>query len=125
MKIGLKFLKKITPVVMAIAASLMLFVSTSAAQGSDASADKIKTKFKSTCAPCHGEDGSGTPLGKSMQAPDLRSRDVQKVSNTEMGHVISEGNGNMPPFKEKLTTDQMQGLIRYVRSLASKKEPRH
>jgi mono/diheme cytochrome c family protein len=77
--------------------------------------------FKTNCATCHGPDASGnTPIGKSMNIPDLRSAEIQKLSDTEIRTVISDGKGSMPPFKN-LSKDQIHSLITYIRGLASKK----
>jgi mono/diheme cytochrome c family protein len=77
--------------------------------------------FKANCATCHGPDGSGdTSIGKSLNIPDLRSAEVQKLSNTEIATVISDGKNGMPPFKN-LSKDQINSLIKYIRGLASKK----
>jgi mono/diheme cytochrome c family protein len=77
--------------------------------------------FKTNCAACHGPDGSSdTPTGKSMNAPDLRSPEVQKLSDTEIATVISDGKNAMPPFKN-LSKDQVTSLVKYIRGLASKK----
>lgn len=82
-----------------------------------------KTKYKSNCAACHGQDGAGTALGKSMQTPDLRSREVQKRSDAELASFIMDGKGNMPSFKKSLNGDQIRSLVQYVRELARKKNP--
>jgi mono/diheme cytochrome c family protein len=88
-----------------------------AAQKSSAGA----ATFKTNCAACHGPDGSSdTPTGKSMNAPDLRSPEVQKLSDTEIATVISDGKNAMPPFKN-LPKDQITSLVKYIRGLASKK----
>jgi mono/diheme cytochrome c family protein len=77
--------------------------------------------FKANCSTCHGEDGSGdTSIGKSLNIPDLRSPEVQKLSNAEIATVISDGKNAMPPFKN-LSKDQINSLIKYIRGLASKK----
>jgi len=77
--------------------------------------------FKTNCAACHGPDGSSdTPTGKSMNAPDLHSPEVQKLSNTEIATVISDGKNAMPPFKN-LSKEQITSLVKYIRGLASKK----
>jgi mono/diheme cytochrome c family protein len=77
--------------------------------------------FKTNCAACHGPDGSSdTPTGKSMNAPDLRSPEVQKLSDTEIATVISDGKNAMPPFKN-LSKEQINSLVRYIRGLAPKK----
>ncbi len=77
--------------------------------------------FKTNCAACHGPDGSSdTPTGKSLNAADLRSAEVQKLSNAEIATVISDGKNAMPPFKN-LSKEQINSLVKYIRGLASKK----
>ncbi len=77
--------------------------------------------FKANCVMCHGPDGSGnTPIGKSMNVPDLRSAEIQKLPDTEIANVITNGKGNMPSFKN-LSKDQIHSLIAYIREQASKK----
>jgi mono/diheme cytochrome c family protein len=80
-----------------------------------------KAAFESRCAGCHGPDGAGTPLGKSLQAADLRSGDIQKKPDSELIHAVSNGKGNMPPFSTKLSAGEIQALIGYVRTLGATK----
>jgi mono/diheme cytochrome c family protein len=77
--------------------------------------------FRAKCAMCHGPDGAGSTVGKSMNVPDLRSPAVQKVRDAELAQVISNGKGGMPPFKNSLSEDQIHSLVSYVRSLHQKK----
>jgi mono/diheme cytochrome c family protein len=122
MNIALRFAKKVTHLLL-LAALLLLVQSISLAQDSSATgADKIKAKFKSACASCHAQDGSGTPLGKSMNAPDLRSPEVQKLSDAELTKAISDGKGDMPAFKKSFTPEQVQALVKHVRGLAGQTE---
>ena len=77
--------------------------------------------FRSKCAMCHGPDGAGSTVGKSMNVPDLRSPEVQKVPDAQLVQIISDGKGGMPPFKSSLSEDQIHSLIAYVHSLHQKK----
>jgi cytochrome c6 len=77
--------------------------------------------FKSKCAMCHGPDGSGSQVGKTLNVPDLRSPAVQKLSDAELAQIISDGKGGMPSFKGSLGEDQIHGLVTYIRSFAQKK----
>jgi mono/diheme cytochrome c family protein len=77
--------------------------------------------FKTKCAMCHGPDGSGSAVGKSMNVPDLRSPEVQKVPDAQLAQIISDGKGGMPSFKSSLSEDQVHSLVTYVRSLRGKK----
>lgn len=74
--------------------------------------------FKTKCVLCHGADGTGnTPLGKQLQAANLRSKEVQQKTDTELRQVIHDGKGNMPPFSEQLSDDQIDQVLKYVRML--------
>ena len=80
--------------------------------------------FKAKCVTCHGPDGSGnTPVGKSLQTADLRSPEVQKKPDAELTQSISDGKGNMPAFKGNITDDEIQSVLKYVRTLAAKSDP--
>ena len=73
--------------------------------------------FRSKCAMCHGQDGAGSTVGKSMNVPDLRSPVVQKLPDTGLAQIISNGKGGMPSFKNSLSEAQIHGLVTYIRSL--------
>ena len=77
--------------------------------------------FRTKCEMCHGPDGSGSEVGKSMNVPDLRSQAVQKQSDAALVQVISNGKGGMPAFKDSLSADQIHSLVTHVRSLHQKK----
>ncbi|HZR66985.1 MAG TPA: cytochrome c [Terriglobales bacterium] len=73
--------------------------------------------FKSKCVLCHGADGSGnTPLGKQLQAANLHSKEVQKKTNAELHKIVHDGQTNMPPFADQLSDEQIDQVVRYVRS---------
>jgi mono/diheme cytochrome c family protein len=77
--------------------------------------------FKAKCVLCHGADGSGnTPLGKQLQAANLHSKDVQKKTNAELHKVIHDGQTNMPPFADQLSDEEIDQVIKYVRTLGKK-----
>ena len=77
--------------------------------------------FRTKCAMCHGQDGAGSAVGKSMNVPDLRSSAVQKLPDAELAQVIANGKGGMPSFKNSLSEDQIHSMVSYVRSLHQKK----
>ncbi len=77
--------------------------------------------FRTKCAMCHGQDGAGSAVGKSMNVPDLRAPMVQNVPDAELAQVISNGKGGMPPFKSSLSEDQIRALVTHIRSLHQKK----
>ena len=104
------------PVVMLVIA-IAVAASPAAGQGNTAGADVYKTK----CATCHGQDGSGdTPVGKSLQVADLRSAAVQSKSDAELTHSVTEGKGNMPGFKGNITDDEIHAVVTFIRTFAAK-----
>jgi cytochrome c6 len=77
--------------------------------------------FKTNCVLCHAADGSGnSPTGKALKAKDLKSEEVQKVSDTDLAAVITSGKGKMPAFGKKLKPEDITALVQYVRGLAKK-----
>jgi mono/diheme cytochrome c family protein len=77
--------------------------------------------FRAKCAMCHGEDGAGSEVGKSLNVPDLRSPAVQKLPDAELAQIISDGKAGMPSFKSSLSEDQIHDLVTHIRSLRRKK----
>ena len=77
--------------------------------------------FRTKCAMCHGQDGAGSEVGKSMNVPDLRSSVVQKLPDAQLAQIISDGKSGMPPFKSSLSEAQIHDLVSHVRSLRQRK----
>jgi cytochrome c6 len=78
--------------------------------------------FKVRCAPCHGPDGSAqTPAGKALKAADLRSPEVQKLTDAEIEKSLTEGKGKMPA--SKLRPDDMKAVIAFLRTLKKEQSP--
>lgn len=106
-----------------VLAVLLLIVTVLSLTPSTRAADDPAALFKTKCAACHGPDGSGgTPTGKAMGTPDLRSDDVQKQTDAQLIESTTNGKGKkMPAYKGKLTDDQIKGLVGYIRELGKKK----
>ena len=102
-------------------AGLMFFVVSIARANPAPDGGADSATYRTKCAMCHGPDGSGSAVGKSMNIPDLRSPEVQKKPDAQLAQIISEGKGGMPPFKSSLNEDQIHAMVSYVRSLRQKK----
>lgn len=76
--------------------------------------------FNMYCFSCHGDTGYGDgPAGGSMGIRPANFHD-QKVKSQKDGALywkLSNGKGNMPPFKEALTEEQRWQLIVFLREL--------
>jgi mono/diheme cytochrome c family protein len=103
-----------------VTAAILLPASVVRAQGGHDNAASAAT-FRTKCAMCHGPDGAGSEVGKSLNVPDLRSPAVQKLPDAELAQIISDGKGGMPPFKSSLSEDQIHAMVKYIRSLGRKK----
>jgi cytochrome c6 len=102
-------------------ASLTFFVASVVRADNGQNGASSASTFRAKCAVCHGQDGGGSQVGKTMNVPDLRSPAIQKQSDAELAQIISDGRGGMPSFKGSLSDDRIHGLVTYVRSLAQKK----
>ena len=84
---------------------------------------KIVRTWKAKCASCHGADGKAdTDTGKKAKIPDFSAAawqksktDAQIKSAIENG--TKKGDAEMDPYKDKLSAEQIDGLVQYVRSL--------
>ncbi len=86
---------------------------TGSAQGEDL--------FEVHCVACHAKDGSGTPAGKKVGVLDLRSPEVQSLSDQELFDGIAYGARHKKyPHgfaRRGLTDQQITTLVAYVRTL--------
>ncbi len=74
--------------------------------------------YKAKCAACHGASGAGdTTMGKNLKIRDLGSADVQKQSDADLNTIITKGKGKMPAYDGKLTKEQIDDLVKYIRTL--------
>ena len=87
-----------------------------------AQAAPAKDTFASRCAMCHGSNGSAqTTMGKNLNIRDFHSADVQKQSDADLKTVITKGKGKMPAFESKLSGEQIDQLVGYLRELGKQK----
>jgi cytochrome c6 len=100
---------------------LTLFVASIAQASSGPGSAASGATFGTKCAMCHGQDGGGSEVGKSMNVPDLRSPAVQKLPDAELAQIIANGKGGMPSFKNSLSDEQTHALVTHIRSLHQKK----
>ena len=75
------------------------------------------TQYQRTCAQCHGRNlvSSGT------SAPDLRRFPADQEARFITS--VTQGKGNMPAFREHLTTEQVAALWAYVATRGGKEMP--
>jgi cytochrome c553 len=85
-------------------------VSLAAAQDAADSANLYKSK----CDICHGADGAGK---SAMKNTDLHAPQVQKQTDAQLQEAVANGKGKMTGYKDKLSKQQIAGLVTYIRTL--------
>ena len=72
--------------------------------------------FKTNCAMCHGENAEGR---ERMKTPPMKEQAGK--SEEELTKAIENGNNTttpkMPPFKDKLTPEQIKALVAEIKAL--------
>jgi mono/diheme cytochrome c family protein len=72
------------------------------------------------CFSCHGDTGYGDgPAGGSMgiRPANFHDQNVIKQKDGALFWKLTNGKGNMPPFKEILTENQRWEMVIYLREL--------
>ena len=89
-----------------------------------AHADDIAPVWTKQCKSCHGADGKGdTEMGRKSKAEDLTTASWQaRMTDAKIRGAIENGvpKTKMKAYKEKLSPEQIDALVAYVRSLKAK-----
>ena len=80
----------------------------------------IRTVYGKECKNCHGATGEGGPVkledGTRLKVPSLREGRALRHDDAEYLKQITKGGDGMPEFEKKLTADQMNDLIKMIRT---------
>jgi mono/diheme cytochrome c family protein len=75
--------------------------------------------FAKDCQSCHGVDGKGGPVkledGTRLRVPSLREGHALRHPDSDFRKQIVEGGDGMPSFKTKLSSQQVDELIKFIR----------
>jgi cytochrome c553 len=90
--------------------------------------ESVADTWKAKCKSCHGEDGKAkTKMGEKEKIPDFSNAAWQKKhSDEQIKDAITNGskeNAKMKAFKDKLTPEQIDALVKHVRSMSSEAAP--
>jgi mono/diheme cytochrome c family protein len=102
-----------------IAAASVLLSATAMAQ---ADPKKVERAWKSKCASCHGQTGKGdTDQGKQLKVEDMTAAKYQGKKDDDLKKAVldgvkADGKEVMPSFKDGLTPEQADALVKYTRS---------
>ena len=89
-----------------------------------ARAADAKESFVKNCASCHSKDGSAqTPAARKLGVKDLRLSkltDAEIVLQIREGKLESQKDSKMPAFKDKLTSEEIEGLVTVLKGFREK-----
>lgn len=78
-----------------------------------------RTTYDAACVKCHKQNGEGgvVELDKDkLRVPGFKAGHALKHSDEEYAKQISEGGEGMPSFNKRLTPEQINGLVRFIRT---------
>ncbi len=105
--------------IVAAAAGLSLFAVLGAGKTNEAAAADAATIYSRQCVSCHGRDGRGrTRKGRQTHARDMTEASWQDdVSDERLFNSISNGRAKMPAFRKKISENDIDALIAYIRRM--------
>ncbi|HTW63992.1 MAG TPA: cytochrome c [Bryobacteraceae bacterium] len=77
-----------------------------------------KAAYDKSCKSCHGPDGAGNPaIAKAFKVElrDLKSSDVQSMSDADLEKIITQGKGKMRPISSAASA--APDIVAYLRSI--------
>ncbi len=77
-----------------------------------------RLNFAKHCVVCHGEKAEGGRVeveGKKLKVPSLREGRVPSHTDERLVRQITEGDDEMPAFKDKLSSQEINDLVRFIR----------
>jgi mono/diheme cytochrome c family protein len=72
--------------------------------------------YQRNCAKCHGK----TAEGRTFAGPSLISPKAAATGAEDLRNIIANGKGRMPKFASKLTSEEIDALVRQVQTLNGK-----
>jgi len=79
----------------------------------------VKTIYEKDCKECHGQNGEGGPVklqdGTKLKVPSLRQGHALRHADAEFVKQITKGGDGMPAFADKLKTEEINDLIKFIR----------
>jgi mono/diheme cytochrome c family protein len=104
---------------MRIIVTILILTGLSAAVCFAADAKAGQSVYNTSCKSCHGADGTpNAAVAKMMKVDmkDLKSAEIQAMSDDDIKNVITGGKGKMKPVSS-VTGASVNDVVAYVRSL--------
>jgi len=77
-----------------------------------------RVNYQKNCEGCHGETGEGGLVkvnDKQIKVPSLKADHAKKHTDEQITKMITNGEEQMPSFKDKLKPAEITELVKYVR----------
>jgi mono/diheme cytochrome c family protein len=77
-----------------------------------------RANYQKNCEGCHGETGEGGLVkveNKRIKVPSLKADHALKHTDEQITKMITNGQEEMPSFKDKMSTQEISDLVKYVR----------
>ena len=92
-----------------------------AAASPAASVDEFATaraNYKKNCEACHGPEATGGLVKvdkKQIKVPSLKADHALKHTDEQLTKMITNGEEEMPAFKDKMSAAEISEMVRYIR----------
>lgn len=93
-----------------------------AAPAATATPDPLATaraNYGKNCEGCHGPKGEGGLVkvdNKQIKVPSLKSEHAIKHTDDQIAKMITNGEEEMPSFKDKMSQQEIAGMVKFVRT---------
>src|ERR1700741_5210436 len=77
-----------------------------------------RANYQKHCESCHAEKGEGGLVkvdNKQIKVPSLKSDHVMKQPDDKLLKTITGGEEEMPAFKDKMTAEEINQMVRFIR----------
>jgi mono/diheme cytochrome c family protein len=78
-----------------------------------------RSTYKAVCARCHQENGEGGTVeldeGGALKVPSFKTGHGLTHTEAQFARQIAKGGDGMPAFEKRLTPEQINGLVRFIR----------
>jgi mono/diheme cytochrome c family protein len=80
----------------------------------------IRATYSAACIRCHKPDGTGGTAeldeGKTLKVPSFKEGHALTHTDQQFARQIANGGDGMPAFKSRLTPEQINELVRFIRT---------
>jgi mono/diheme cytochrome c family protein len=78
-----------------------------------------RANYAKNCEGCHGPNGEGGSVkvdNKQIKVPSLKSEHAMKIKDDHIAHMITNGEEEMPAFKDKMSQAEIADMVKFVRA---------